>query len=156
METLSDMLDLYTNHRSSTLVGPRYSVDKFLNIRILLNQEASANGVPPYSQPKGASKVSESRRKHRNHMTNGVDGGKESSKRAKHSPLSPRDREGNLLASPTSGGGGNKPGVKEGTVRFMLSAERARDESVVVDEYFKMVEEEELVEVPAGEGRRRR
>ena len=152
------MLDLYTNHRSSTIVGPIYPVDKFLNIRITLNQEASASGIPPYSQPKSAAKASSNSKKHKQHLTNGVNGGKEGrSKKAKHSPLSPRDREGNhLLASPTSGGVTSKPGVKEGTVRFMLSAERARDEKVVVDEYFRMVEEEELVEVPIGEVRRRR
>ena len=152
METLSDMLDLYTNNKASTLVGPPYAVDRFLNIRITLNQEASSNHIPPYSQPKRANKVENKDKS----LTNGVKGGKgkEAAKKAKHSPLSPRDREGKLLDEKTSAGG--KPGLKEGTVRFMLSAERARDEEEVVNGYFKMVEEERVVEVPVREGRARR
>lgn len=40
-----------------------------------------------------------------------------------------------------------KPGLKEGTVRFMLDPERARDEKHTVAEFFKMDEEEYEVEV---------
>ena len=49
-----------------------------------------------------------------------------------------------------------KPGLKEGTVRFMLSAERARDETEWVGEYFRMEEEEYVVEIPVERERRRR
>lgn len=55
------------------------------------------------------------------------------------------------ITSPTTANGGGlaaKPGLKEGTVRFMLSAERARDEREWVDEYFRVMEEEYVVEVP--------
>ena len=51
------------------------------------------------------------------------------------------------------GGLAAKPGLKEGTVRFMLSAERARDEKEWVGGYFRMEEEEYVVEVPVEKGR---
>ena len=41
-----------------------------------------------------------------------------------------------------------KAGMKDGTtIRFMLEAERARDEKAAVAEYFKMEEEEYEVEI---------
>ena len=162
METLSDMLDLYTNNKQASLVGPSQPVDRFLNIRIELNQEASSKKIAPHSQPARRKPAENTDGKGKN-VANGVkDGkgkGKDAKKQQKHGPLSPRDREGNLLAtSPTTGGGAGKPGLKDGTVRFMLSAERARDEKEVVDGYFRMVEEERVVEVPIedGKGGRRR
>lgn len=51
-------------------------------------------------------------------------------------------------ASPaTAGGAKTRAGLKEGTVRFMLDPERARDEKRVVEEYFKVDVEEYEVEV---------
>src|SRR5882757_9977047 len=40
METLLDLLELYTHHRTSTVVGPELPVDTFLEVRIPLNLEA--------------------------------------------------------------------------------------------------------------------
>ena len=40
-----------------------------------------------------------------------------------------------------------KPGLKEGTIRFMLDPERARDEKHAVQEFLKYDEEEYEVEV---------
>ena len=48
-ETLLDLLDLYINHRASTIVGAPLSLDEFIAIRITLNQEASARGYPRYT-----------------------------------------------------------------------------------------------------------
>ena len=45
--------------------------------------------------------------------------------------------------TPTHG----KPGLRDGTVRFMLDPERARDEKHAVEEFFKTEEEEYEVEV---------
>lgn len=50
------------------------------------------------------------------------------------------------ITSPTANGG-SKPGLKEGTVRFMLNPQRARDEKNAVAEFFKVEEEEYEVEV---------
>ena len=44
-------------------------------------------------------------------------------------------------------GSKGRAGVKDGTVRFMLDPERARDEKSVVSEYFHVEEEEYVVEV---------
>ena len=48
-----------------------------------------------------------------------------------------------VIGTPVQG----KPGLKDGTVRFMLDPERARDEKHTVAEFFKMDEEEYEVEV---------
>lgn len=48
-----------------------------------------------------------------------------------------------------------KPGLKEGTVRFMLDPQRARDEKDHVAEFFELEEEEYEVEVPAQRARER-
>lgn len=42
-ETLFDLLDLYIEHRSATIVGRDHDLSTFLGIRIVLNFEASAN-----------------------------------------------------------------------------------------------------------------
>ncbi|KAJ4353507.1 RNA polymerase II C-terminal domain kinase beta subunit [Didymosphaeria variabile] len=49
METLLDLLDLYTHHRVNTALGPYYSLETFINIRITLNDEASAANIPRYA-----------------------------------------------------------------------------------------------------------
>ena len=40
-----------------------------------------------------------------------------------------------------------RPGLRDGTVRFMLDAGKAREEKEVVDEYLRIQEEEYEVEV---------
>ena len=47
----------------------------------------------------------------------------------------------------TSVNGRVRAGLKDGTVRFMLDPEMARDEKGVVEAYFKVEEEEYEVEV---------
>ena len=56
------------------------------------------------------------------------------------------------ITSPTTNGT-SKPGLKDGTVRFMLDPQRARDEKNSVGEFFK--EEEEEYEVEVERARRR-
>ena len=58
---------------------------------------------------------------------------------------SPRDDLMKDVASPTIGA--SKLGSREGTVRFMLNPQRAKDEKETVAEYFKVEEEEFEVEV---------
>jgi CTD kinase subunit beta len=140
METLLDLLDLYTHHRSSTAVGPSYTLETFINIRIGLNQEAASANIPRYAlyaseaisdAPTGTNGFK---------FRNGID---------PTSPLTP--------ATPTTVSPGNAQaptsaiGVRgqDGTVRFMLDAARARDERNEVDKYHKLEEEEYEVEMPS-------
>lgn len=139
METLLDLLDLYTHHRNATSVGPSYTLEHFINIRIGLNQEASAANIPRFSQYASESASD---------AEGAADGFKPRNGIAPTSPLTP--------ATPgTISPGTDQPpksaiGIRgqNGTVRFMLDAARAHDERAKVEKYHKMEEEEYEVEVP--------
>ncbi|MCJ1393900.1 RNA polymerase II C-terminal domain kinase beta subunit [Xylographa bjoerkii] len=143
METLLDLLDLYTHHRTLTTVGQEYPIETFIAIRITLNQEASANDYPRYTNNIEKKILSNGTK-----FTNGT----KDIKSAK-SPLSPQDTlvsdgKSSVTLSPEAAAGARvRAGLKEGTVRFMLDPERARDEKKIVAEYFKVEEEEYEVEV---------
>ena len=130
---------MYTHHRASTIVGQDHALEAFISIRIALNQEASANKYPRHFQ---------SHRK--NFTTNGTraaNGINDSKVKKPITPItSPRHESLKDITSPTANGG-SKPGLKEGTVRFMLNPQRARDEKNTVAEFFKVEEEEYEVEV---------
>ena len=138
-ETLLDLLDLYTHHRPSTIVGQDRALETFISVRIALNQEASANQYPRHSQSHK-----------RGSATNGAraaNGTIESKAKKPPSPTtSPHNDTLRDITSPTANGG-SKPGLKDGTVRFMLNPQRARDEKSAVAEFFKVEEEEYEVEV---------
>ncbi|KAI4252844.1 MAG: hypothetical protein LQ352_004044 [Teloschistes flavicans] len=142
METLLDLLDLYTHHRPSTIVGQDYVLEKFISMRIALNQEASAEDAPRFTQ---------SNRK--SGLTNGVTSNGVKDHKSTSSPreiTTPKDVKSPQplgLTSVTGTPAQGKPGLKEGTVRFMLDPERARDEKHAVAEFFKTEEEEYEVEV---------
>ncbi|KAH0538798.1 hypothetical protein FGG08_004630 [Glutinoglossum americanum] len=150
METLLDLLDLYTHHRVSTIVGQNYSLDTFIAIRITLNQEASANNYPRYTEWVEEKKLHSNGTKaspatpDRDSVGENRDG---SSRRRRQSPpMRP--------TSATDARG--RPGERgrDGTVRFMLDPERARREKVAVADYFKA--EEVIMEVEYDDGGRRR
>ncbi|KAI4133580.1 MAG: hypothetical protein LQ338_000092 [Usnochroma carphineum] len=152
METLLDLLDLYTHHRASTIVGQDHSLEKFISIRIALNQEASAQHLARFTQSE------------RNKaLTNGTTSNGVKEKKDPKGLTSPRDVASpkdikspqpigltSVTGTPVQG----KPGLKDGTVRFMLDPERARDEKHTVAEFFKMDEEEYEVEIENHERRR--
>ena len=146
LETLLDLLDLYTHHRASTIVGQDHTLGTFISIRIALNQEASANRYPRHFQSRTNKSV--------------ANGAKEANdtldlkaKKILTPVTSPRDESlRDTTTSPTANGA-TKPGLKDGTVRFMLNSQRARDEKNAVAEFFKIEEEEYEVEVEK-EGRR--
>lgn len=123
-------------------MGQDYALEKFINMRIALNQEASAEDAPRFTQ---------SNRK--NGLTNGTtsNGVKEpknsSSPREITTPKDVKSPQPLGLTSVTGTPVQGKPGLKEGTVRFMLDPERARDEKHTVADFFKMEEEEYEVEV---------
>ncbi|KAL8990086.1 MAG: hypothetical protein Q9177_001172 [Variospora cf. flavescens] len=153
METLLDLLDLYTHHRASTLVGQDHALEKFISIRIALNQEASAQHLARFTQSERQEALTNGA------TSNGVKKGKD------HKGLtSPRDVASlndtkspqpmgltSVTGTPVQG----RPGLKDGTIRFMLDPKRARDEKHAVAEFFTMDEEEYEVEVEANHDRRR-
>lgn len=162
LETILDLLDLYTHHRSSTTVGPQYPLDIFLAIRITLNHEATSHNYPRYTQWQ----------QKKRHLANG-NRSHDGYRGTDHSPKHRKD-DSTLMTSPHSrspgssssatitssaavvAGGGTTPAStrpvrtgdrgRDGTVRFMLDADRAREEQVIAAEYFKMDEEEYEVE----------
>ena len=180
LETLFDLLDLYSDNKGSTLVGPTRSIEDFLNIRIALNNEAGAmergklDGTLPVPEGPRSERRGEGGRKRKGEH-GGPQAGRVNGEGGRKSQKTPRSPMEMLTLSPRLGreghggrgesnrdreGGGKgereKPGLKDGTVRFMLSGERARDEKEWVGEYFEMVEEEVVTEMPVGSGGGRR
>ena len=146
-ETLLDLLDLYTHHRASTLVGQDHALEKFISIRIALNQEASSNRYPRHTQSR--------RKKVFANGANTENGVKDlGNKKDVALHMSPRDTLIKEITSPTPNGV-LKPGFKDGTVRFMLNPQRAMDENLSVAEFFKEEEEEYEVDVEVKRERRR-
>ncbi|KAI9816241.1 MAG: RNA polymerase II C-terminal domain kinase beta subunit [Pycnora praestabilis] len=148
-ETLLDLLDLYTHHRASTIVGQEHPLDTFIAIRITLNNEASKNKYPRYT--------GWIRKKPMTNGTKASNGTKDMKE-----PRESRDEHKSPPTPPPIGpistnGARSRVGErgKDGTVRFMLDAERARLEKDTVAEYFKVEEEEYEVEVEIERERRK-
>lgn len=129
------MLDLYTHHRTTTLVGLDYPLDTFISIRIALNQESSMHKYPRYTEwvnaPTSTATANDTKKTGISSLktTNGKLATPKST-----SPQSPS-------ATPTSVGERGK----DGTVRFMLDPARAKDEKNIVHEFFRTEEVEEYV-----------
>ncbi|MCJ1351944.1 MAG: RNA polymerase II C-terminal domain kinase beta subunit [Icmadophila ericetorum] len=150
METLLDLLDLYTHHRPSTQVGQDHSLESFIAIRITLNQEASSTKLPR--------NTNSSRRKLAVNGIKATNGSKDL--KGLKSPLSPtdplgKDNKASPLSPGTPGAQKTRAGFNNGTIRFMLDPQRARDEKNTVSEFFKVEEEEYEVEVERERERRR-
>lgn len=159
-ETLLDLLDLYTHHRGSTAVGPGHSPNDFIAIRIALNQEAEANHLARHTTtlapptPNGAVVTPSSNPSPLSpHPTNNktrppISDAKKSSTSAYDDLIS------DPITNTANGGSGLKPGLRDGTVRFMLDPKRAREEKETVRQFFKVEEEEYEVEVEIQRERR--
>lgn len=121
----------------STTVGPKFPLESFINIRIGLNQEASAANLPRYTGNKETSEPSKAGAANGAQIRNG---------RVPPSPATP--------ATPGTVSPGQGPtstiGIRgqHGTVRFMLDAARAGREKAEVSKYFVVEEEEYTEEVP--------
>ncbi|EOD43626.1 putative c-type cyclin protein [Neofusicoccum parvum UCRNP2] len=150
METMLDLLDLYTHHRASSLIGPNYPLDTYINVRIALNQESKDAALPRYTQsappppppapvapqpPKGPANGLPPKPGTTATTTNGTAAAAQQQQQQKQPPP---------IALPISAVGTRGLG---GTVRFMLDAARARDEKKTVATYFDDEEEEYEVEV---------
>lgn len=143
MEGMLDLLELYTHFQKATKLGSQYTIERFINIRIALNQEAEELKLPRFSE-------------WRDTKINGAVKGLKTPK-TPITPASPSEvrlngKAGDVTSpatlSPRSSGSG-KRGARgqEGTVRFMLDGAQARSEKEAVGEYFRDEFEEYEVEV---------
>lgn len=141
METLLDALDLYTHHTNSTILGPKYSLDDFLRIRLGLNKECSEARLPRYTvvQPPPS--------------PDNIDGGGSTLRVANGhpTPVSP-PQSGSQAPAPNTYTMRPHKAIPEdgGTLRFMLNPQRALDEKVEVNRYYveEWEEYEEEIHVP--------
>ncbi|OJJ44139.1 hypothetical protein ASPZODRAFT_145250 [Penicilliopsis zonata CBS 506.65] len=133
LETLLDLLELYTHHRTSTLLGPLFPAEIFLTVRIPLNQEAEAQNLPRYSVQRWNPAIEETKANGRKNDR-------------------PQETKADTLVNPLTPASANgekpKPGERgrDGTVRFMLDPEQAESEKRKAAEYFRVEFEE--YEVP--------
>ncbi|KAI6244940.1 CTD kinase subunit beta [Erysiphe necator] len=143
LETIFDLLDLYTHSHKSSIIGPLHFIDKFIQIQILLNQEIEQD--PSLNRHSGIYEYTK------------VNGAKQTPK-TPVTPASPEIRKnGNtntspVLLSPRSASSSRRSGTNatrgpEITIRFMLDAEQVRKEEEIVSEYFKTEYDEREIEV---------
>lgn len=143
METMFDLLDLYTHFQKATAVGSLHPIEKFIQIRIKLNQEMETKGLPRYTGWVDPPK---------NGLKNNIN-----TPKTPITPASPAETRLNSkdVASPATlsprSSGSNRRGMgargQDGTVRFMQDSATAKHEKEVVAEYFKEEFEEYEVEV---------
>ncbi|OAL39274.1 hypothetical protein AYO20_01592 [Fonsecaea nubica] len=163
METLLDLLELYTHHRNSTVVGPMFPVDTFLEVRIPLNMESEEKEIPRFTAwvgaDDGSTAADHAKGGYGHHNVNGT-GNMNGSKSASSSKnVSPRDvtspRRSSAASSNTAPGAAVNPGPgsgpgsgaamgikqrvgergREGTVRFILNPDREREEKAVIETF---------------------
>lgn len=141
METLLDALDLYTHHTNSTILGPKYSLDDFLRIRLALKKECSEaridryTTVQPPTSPDNTNGNGSTLRVANGHPT----------------PVSPPQPGAQASSLNTSTGRPHQAIPEDGgTLRFMLDPQRSLDEKVEVNRYYveEWEEYEEEVHVP--------
>lgn len=145
-ETLLDLLDLYTHHRSATSTGPLYPLETFINIRITLNSQASRLALPRFT-PYASEKFPSTNTTTSPATPAAVNGLKPRNGVESTTPNTPNTPG---TVSPAQADAGAAPGARGqgGTVRFMLDAARARDERAQVERFHRVEEEEFEVEVP--------
>jgi CTD kinase subunit beta len=140
LESMLDLLDLYTHFQKSSIIGPLYDIDKFIQVKIHLNQGLDNDR---YTEEHEAPK------------TNGVRSNVKTPK-TPITPASPSDTRTNskdgvspATLSPRSGSSRRGLGARgqDGTVRFMLDAEKVKLERETVSDFFKVEYEDYEVEV---------
>jgi CTD kinase subunit beta len=140
VETVLDLLDLYTHFQKSSIVGQQYNIDQFIQIRIKFNHEVeSTPGLSRYTEY------------HETTKTNGIKTNVKTPK-TPITPASPSEVRTNgaspaTLSPRSSGSRGIGARGQDGTVRFMLDAEQARQEKEAVNEYHRVEYEEYEIEV---------
>lgn len=127
-----DLLELYTHHRQATAVGPSYALDVFLNVRISLNEEAEAKSLPRFTYA--------TQRKP----------GSSSAKHANGSEFDPHHMQvgtpyhANPLTPKTAFEVKDKhiDNMEDGTLRFILDHEQAKEERETIGAFFTTEVEE--------------
>ncbi|KAK5072897.1 RNA polymerase II C-terminal domain kinase beta subunit [Lithohypha guttulata] len=160
METLLDLLELYTNYRTQTTVAPEFDAETILNIQISLRHELTSNHLPRFTNYidtkasttttagyAGAAAHTSTTTTTSPSTTNGTNRSAPPPPRM-NSHL-PQLMNGSLKASPTSPANASPgtPGIrqragergKEGTVRFMLNPDRERAEKEVTRIYMPLL-----------------
>ncbi|OJK03246.1 hypothetical protein ASPACDRAFT_40569 [Aspergillus aculeatus ATCC 16872] len=151
METLLDVLELYTHNRASTTVGPHFPADRFLTVRIPLNSEAEEKKLPRYThwvdaKPKAPPRGPKGSKAY----TNGTSGGHPNN--SHNGSAANNNVNANAAVKPTHpltpvAANGDRPRAGEKyAVRFMLEPDRAEGERARVEEYFRVEVEEYEVE----------
>jgi CTD kinase subunit beta len=130
------------------MMGGSFSLDNYIAIRIALNKEATLMNLPRHTEwidaPKSVS----------NGGTNGSNHPTESPalSGSNKSPTTPPAMTLHMATGAARGRVGERG--QDGTVRFMLEAERARTERETVAKYFaadEYEEYEEEIDVPIGQ-----
>ncbi|KAJ9630109.1 RNA polymerase II C-terminal domain kinase beta subunit [Knufia peltigerae] len=155
METLLDLLELYTHHRMSTTVGPEFPVETFLNVRIPLNVECEEKKIPRFTAWfEGGTERNGSTSTSNGAIANGDhphSRSRDSSKNVSPKDVaSPSTNASSASTAPTSvppPGGANAIPTgtavrqrmgergREGTVRFILNPDREREERDIINMY---------------------
>ena len=147
-ETLLDLLELYTHYRTNTAVGPEFTVDTFLNVRIKLNEEVEFKHLPRFTEwkePKKPKPVANGSAR----LSNGSrPSPKDVSPKEVVTPVqpsTPTSMAPSAAAAPANGtprtGRIGERG-RDGTVRFMLNPDRELEERNIVAEYSTPADEE--------------
>lgn len=135
-ETLLDLLDLYTEYRSATIVGRDHNLNTFLGIRIVLNLEASANQYPRYAQ----SIMEKASGNSKEHLT-----AYDTRERCESQifVVNPREDASHKIRNQKSAASAkNLTRFQQGTIRFVLDPEQARNEKRAMASFFGFIKED--------------
>ncbi|KAL5594142.1 hypothetical protein BROUX41_001188 [Berkeleyomyces rouxiae] len=125
VETMLDMLDLYTQNHKMTLLGAQFDLNQFLAIKIKINEEVEASAdLERYASRCGVCDTE-----------------------------SNMASDAFAANTPPSGPRSSNVGSGDGTTRFLFSAENSKQEAAEVDKYMRdeYAEYEEEVEEPIAE-----
>ncbi|KZL79420.1 c-type cyclin [Colletotrichum incanum] len=124
VETVLDLLDLYTQHGKSTKLGNRFDLNKFIEVKIIINNEVdNTPNLVRYA-----------------HWCNNCDGGEDENLSNGVSVL----KNISFFGSNSAKRNGRN---QDGTMRFVFDPEQARQERKEVEAYYRDEYEEYEVEV---------
>lgn len=132
-ETLFDLLELYTDYRALTSVGPDFQAPVFLTVRIPLNKEANSQQIPRYNHW-----IDRPRQQNTQNVYGSIDKPVDTPQRPLH-PLTPIAANGDRL--------GMSERDRDAAVRFTIDPECAADEKRQVEPYFRVEMEDYEVDV---------
>jgi len=122
LETILDLLDLYTHSTKVTKVGPRFDLTKLMDVKIAINKQVSAEGYQRYN------------------------GWCDTCAQEVQDPVTPSSAVRSPATNNSFQAKRNGKG-SEMTLRYVFDAKEAKREQELVDEYFNDEYEEVTVEV---------